>query len=104
MNKKVAFILLIILAVAAACSCFIYYSNINRAGLSGTVRHRSEPLGDRWGIESDKWYKNYKISVKNLPQEFQREGMSVDCDAVIVDVVGTDPWNIYAEVSNCKAR
>ena len=77
-----------------------YFSDIHKTGLSGIVSKR----GEYWGIKSDTWYKNAQATVKNLPAEFQREGARVSCDATVVDVIGAGEWDVYTEVSNCKAQ
>ena len=82
---------------------FIYFrfTDVNKTGIEGTVSKR--PF-DYYGISSNKWYNSTKLSVSNLPEEFQIEGMKVRCDVVIVDVIGTKDWDVYGKVSNCEER
>lgn len=77
---------------------FGYFLDINKTGLSGIV----SKSGEYWRIESDAWYRPVRAIVNNLPKEYQKEGLFVSCDVVVVDVIGTGEWDTYAEVSNCK--
>ena len=74
--------------------------DFNKTGIEGTVIKRPYD----WGIKSSLWYNPGNLMVKNLPREFQQEGIKLKCDVVIVDVIGPDEWDIYAEVNNCKSQ
>lgn len=56
------------------------------------------------GIHSNQWYKPGRLTVKNLPQQFQKEGIVVNCNVSIVDVIGTGEWDTYVEVNNCVKK
>lgn len=74
---------------------------MNVTDIEGIVSKR--PF-DYYGISSTEGYGSVKLSVSNLPEEFQKEGMKVRCDVVVVDVIGTGDWDVYGKVSNCQEK
>lgn len=96
-----SFKIFIVIATLLIGTYFYYFHflDINKTGISGTVVKLPY---EYWGIESDRWYKPTNVTVTNLPTEFQKEGLTVKCDATVTDVIGTRKWDVVAEVNNCS--
>lgn len=100
--KKLALIILIILGLTILSGGYLWFGNVYRLNnkfITGSVKKIDS---DSWGITTT--FPRHKLSVRDLPTEFQKEGSKVKCKVVISDVIGMNDWDVYAEISDCKIK
>jgi len=73
--------------------------SMNQTGIEGTVRKLE---GGWWGIQSEGLV-DRRILVKNLPDQFKKNGILVDCNVVVIDTISTPEWNVITEVNSCAS-
>ncbi len=101
MTRKIVYISLTLVILAAVGAYYLVnYRNayvLNQTGIEGMVRKLDHGW---WGIESYGLIER-KILVKNLPKQFQKNGIEVRCNVVILDTLSGGEWNVISEVNNC---
>ena len=102
MKNKLLVALVIIVGLILFSAGYLWFSNIYRLNnkiVNGTIIKLNN---ESWGIETN--FPSHKISVKDLPAQFQKENIKVSCRITILDIIGSDDWNVYAEVSECITK
>ncbi|MEI6498999.1 MAG: hypothetical protein WCO23_03480 [bacterium] len=79
---------------------FIFFNNVYRLNNKFITGNVAKISSDSWGIETG--FPKHKLSVTNLPIEFQKENTLIGCKISITDVIGSNDWDVYTDVSDCK--
>lgn len=99
-RNKVIIVTSSMLALILLALAYLWFANIyrlNNKTISGQVKKRDNGY---WGLETT--FSRHKLSIKNLPTEFRKENIKINCKISIADVIGTNDWDVYVEVSDCK--